>query len=328
MTKPQPCRIAVVLTTHNRPERLREVLTTLRAERLLTRAVIVNNAGTPATCEVLAEFANEPRFQVVHLDYNGGSSGGVHAGLSEIQRHADWDWVIVQDDDAWPGPGALEKLAERYGARSGEKLAVAALVRQLDGRICEMNRPRRVPSIGPRSFLRVLARRGRMPLTDEELTAGPVPVDMSTFVGLFMTRPALLATGLPDPRFFIYCDDWDYTIRLRKGGTPILHDPDVPYVHAITSQVDMSAPFRDLWRKYYSHRNVLVLLRHILGPLAPAAQHYWLGQWRKDCAKYPDPAKALAVVDKAARILKHPDEWLTHDQVMAWVRDLEAGIAS
>ena len=63
-------------------------------------------------------------------------------------------------------------------------------------------------------------------------TGSPVvPADMSSFVGLFLSRAALQRAGLPDPRLFIYGDDQLYTLQMRRAGLRIGFAPQVWFDH-------------------------------------------------------------------------------------------------
>ena len=316
--------LAVVIVTHNRPEMLRRVLGYLFGQPELVRAYVVNNAGSEATVRLLAEFVDHPRVCVLSLPENVGGAGGFHAGMKRAMEDKDWDWVVLQDDDAWPEPGALDQMARLHGGKAAGASAVAALVLHPDNRVCEMNIPRRVPFLSLAGFFWVLRRKGRMALAGEELTRAPVPVDMSSFVGLFLTRAAIEKIGLPEKRLFLYGDDWDYTLRLRKAGVPLLHDPGVVYRHDHQSRTGEREPYKELWKWFYSCRNNLIFMRTAFGLLARPVQLYWIAQWRKECLKYPDPKIARVILDRAARVVDHRDEWLPHPELLDWVKSLES----
>lgn len=50
----------------------------------------------------------------------------------------------------------------------------------------------------------------------------------------FLVRREVLDTvGMQDPRFFIYCEDLDWSIRIRKGGWNLYYFADVRVVHLL-----------------------------------------------------------------------------------------------
>ena len=287
-------RLLAVLVTFNRLAKLRPTLGRLLAEPALSGVIVVDNASGDGTGDWLREeAARHGRLDVLTLADNLGGAGGFHAGLARALARKDWDHVLLQDDDAWPSDGCLA----RYVAQTPAAEVLAAAVYFPDGRVCDMNRPRRVPFLSP---LAVLRQRG-MAVPDSAYGGPAVPVDMSSFVGLFLSRAAVEAVGLPDPAFFLYGDDWDYTLRLRKAGFRILFDPALPYTHDCASLKAADAPYARLWQWYYSCRNALILQRKMLGPLAIPLRWLRLRQWRRQCDRYPDPAQARAALALAVR---------------------------
>jgi rhamnopyranosyl-N-acetylglucosaminyl-diphospho-decaprenol beta-1,3/1,4-galactofuranosyltransferase len=324
LSNPSRPSVAAIVVTHNRPDHLRRVIDHLLGQPELVRAYVVNNAGSEATVRLLAGFAEHPRVCVLSLPENVGGAGGFHAGMKRALEDKDWDWVVLQDDDAWPEKDAFARLAATSGTHATSPYGVAALVHHPDGRVCEMNRPRRIPFASIGGFWHVLMRRGRMPLTDAEMKERARPIDMSSFVGLFLTRAAIEKTGLPEKRLFLYGDDWDYTLRMRKKGVTLLHDPGVVYLHDHQSRTGEREPFKELWKWFYSCRNNLIFMRTCFGPFARPIQKYWIAQWRKECLKYPDPKIARIILDRAARVVDHRDEWLPHPELLDWVKSLES----
>jgi GT2 family glycosyltransferase len=142
---------------------------------------------------------------------------------------------------------------------------VAAAVYYPDGEICEMNRPSRNPFADPRAFLRT-ALRGRRGFHLKAVDySGPIiPVDVTSFVGFFISAGAVERVGYPDGRLFVYGEDGLYTLALSQSGGRILFAPDLRFDHDCRSIQD--GRFRPLWKVYYYHRNLLMLYRRAAGP--------------------------------------------------------------
>lgn len=258
-----PLRIAAVVVTHNRLAQLE-----LTIERLLTEAVdhviLVDNASTDGTAERFGPI-NDPRFHLIRLDRNLGGAGGFEEGLRQAVALYDPDWCVVMDDDARPDVGAIARFRSMDLAGLG---GVAAAVYTTDGSICDMNRPSVNPFWNLAAFVRTLFGRGRMGfhLADDAYTASTTtPIDAASFVGLFLSRAAIAATGLPDGRLFIYGDDVLYTLAMRRAGQRLAFAPGIRFEHDFKTFAAESRAFSPLWKTYYHHRNLLFVYHSAAG---------------------------------------------------------------
>lgn len=259
-------RLVAVLVTHNRLSQLQQTLRRLLATpaALLQAIVVVDNASNDDTAEWLAGLGN-PRLDVLRLERNSGGAGGFAAGMARARDAHDPDWLLLMDDDARPAPGALAAFRRTDLTRWD---ALAAAVYFPDGRICEMNRPSRNPFWHKREFLDT-AHRGRdgFHLSPSAYAQDEIlPIDVTSFVGFFLSARGLETAGLPDPGLFLYGDDGLYTLGLAARGGRIGFAPHVRFEHdCSTFATGQRGRFRPLWKVYYYHRNLLMLYRMAAG---------------------------------------------------------------
>lgn len=144
-------KVAAVVVTYNRLEKLKKVLASLESQtRLPQMLVIVNNAATDGTAEYLQEYAQ--RFAL---------SDSIQLVLSRLRKMrvvqaafllacvALMSWALITawifDDDGYPEPDALGKLVLGYDnavAELGPDVPFAcSMVKYIDGTISEMNNP-------------------------------------------------------------------------------------------------------------------------------------------------------------------------------------------
>lgn len=273
----RPLRIAAVVVTHNRLAQLEHTI-----ERLLTEpvdhVVLVDNASTDGTAERFAQI-QDPRFHLISLGINKGGAGGFEEGLRQATALFDPDWCVVMDDDARPEPGSIARFRAMDLAGLG---GVAAAVYTSDGTICDMNRPSVNPFWHREAFLRTLLGRGRMGfhLPDEAYRSDEAtPIDAASFVGLFLSRAAIKATGLPDGRLFIYGDDVLYTLAMRRAGQTLIFAPSIQFEHDFKTFAAESRAFRPLWKTYYHHRNLLFVYHSAAGLMFWPALVLILPKW-------------------------------------------------
>ena len=259
-------RLTAVVVTFNRLAPLKETLSRLLAAppSALNSVVVVNNASTDGTGDWLVA-QHDPRLDILTLATNVGGAGGFSVGMARARQTYDPDWIVVMDDDARPAAGALETFQARD---HGGWDALAAAVYFPDGRICEMNRPSRNPFWEKGGIWRVIkgGRNGfhiRPAVYDDTAV---VPIDVTSFVGFFISRRGLDLAGLPDPGLFLYGDDGLYTLGLSAAGGRIGFDPNVRFDHACSTFDDAQrGRFKPLWKVYYYHRNLLMLYRMAAG---------------------------------------------------------------
>ncbi len=267
------CRLVAVVVTHERPGKLAVTLDRLLAAAPddLDAVVVVDNASADDTPAVLAARAG-PRLHVIRCPANLGGAGGFETGMRAAGARFDPDWMVLMDDDARPCPGALA----RFHALPPGWEAVAAAVYFPDGTICPMNRP------GYNPF-----RRRGLHVRPGDYDGPAIPVEVATFVGLFLSRAAIARAGYPDRRLFVYGDDGLYTLGLSQAGGRIGFVPSVRFQH--DASTFRGRRFQPLWKVYYYHRNLLLFYRRAGG------WRFW-------------PALALLLPKWVAKVRHHPGE--------------------
>ncbi len=262
-------KLVAVVVTYNRLDKLK-----VTVERLLdsppeelAQLVVVDNASTDGTGAWLQTQGN-PRLTVLSSAVNAGGAGGFHWGMRHAMESFAPDWLVVMDDDGRPAPGAL---AAFHALPDDKWDAIAAAVYFPSGEICEMNRPSRNPFWRLPEFVRTALGGGRagFHLDPAEYQGEGTAIDVTSFVGFFISARAVRRIGYPDPSLFIYGDDGIYTLRLSAAGGRIGFEPGVRFEHDLTSfqgagdvQRGRLAP---LWKVYFYHRNLLILYRLAAG---------------------------------------------------------------
>jgi glycosyltransferase involved in cell wall biosynthesis len=188
----------IVVVTYNRSDYLRALLASIVAmQPQPAGVVVVDNASTDDTAEVIASFADElghDRVSAVTMDENLGGSGGFSRGVEvALQRGAAWVWLM--DDDVTVLPTALAQLGrwtDRFGCVHGRRV-------NHDG----------TPFFWQTRFNALLGifypRPGDVFKRRDYFTT-----NCGTFEGMLVRRDVVARIGLPDPRFFLTWDDAVY----------------------------------------------------------------------------------------------------------------------
>ncbi|HEX6200749.1 MAG TPA: hypothetical protein VF150_10825, partial [Thermoanaerobaculia bacterium] len=182
---------------------------------------------------------------------NLGPAGAAAVGFERLAA-AGCDWIAWIDDDDPPGvPDVFERLLAVAEAEGDDLAAVGAFGSRFDWR------------------------RGRaVRLADRELR-GVVEVDLlgGSAHPLFRTA-AVEAVGLPDAALFFGLEEWSFALRLRRAGFRLAVDGEVMLGYreragrlgrrAVHPLLPPDPPHA-LWRRYYTTRNYIVLMRRTFG---------------------------------------------------------------
>lgn len=246
-----------IVVTYNRARLLRRALTEL-AENGFKRVIIVNNASTDETKDVLSAF--ESRFEEYHavtLPANVGGAGGFAEGLRRfLAVSRDGDYALLHDDDSWPNFAYGELTAQL-----GPAVRLGAFpVTHTDGTLVAMNRPGRARFLRSvwRAYEYFQASHRPQELDDFTLWRD---FEYCAFVGFLIRRDVVAAVGVPSPAFFIYSDDTVYTYLVSRQYGPIrnLYRGRCTFIHDRNR-----ASARSLLQSafaFYEVRNKIVLFR-------------------------------------------------------------------
>lgn len=217
---------AVVLTYGDRHQLLKAVV-----ERVLSlgigRVIVVFNGNVNA-----GRLQMHSNLELIELDRNLGSAGGYSVGI-EAALSSQKPYVLLLDDDNLPADDCFKKLSEAHARLgNGEDVGLHAFRPTIYWHQVLLESGAQVIARAntygwfhianaPFLMLRQLGIRRGSPPED----ASPHPEIRETSVacygGLLLTRSSLLKAGLPDPRFFCYYDDFEFSDRIRAAGTKL-----------------------------------------------------------------------------------------------------------
>jgi len=313
-------RLVAVVVTYNRLDKLQATLARLLQSpaQELAAVVVVDNASTDDTGTWLQSWQaaqRDPRLDILSSATNRGGAGGFEMGMRRAMEHHQPDWLVLMDDDGRPAPDGLASFhrldmhqAAQDPAQQGWD-AVAAAVYFPTGGICEMNRPSRNPFWHRREFLRTLFGGGRsgFHVQPSDYQGGGMQIDVTSFVGFFISAAAVRRQGYPDPDLFIYGDDGLYTLELTKAGGRIGFEPAVRFEHDLSTFVAKDGAegaqrgrFIPLWKVYYYHRNLLMLYRLAAGWLFWPVLLVIVPKWLSKLRLHPGERRAfLRLISRA-----------------------------
>ncbi len=230
--------VAAIVVTFNRKDLLLECLQALAGQSYpLSTVIVVDNASTDGTEAAVRKWAT-PSFRLEYrrLATNTGGAGGFYEGVKRA-REVTADWLWLMDDDAQPESTCLETLLQ--GARGGCTSFLAPRIVHYDSRQDELWHHK-----AKIDLLRIKD----IPVKSASLSQS---LEANAFVGVLISAVAMNRVGLPDPSYFIWFDDTDYTYRINRACGPGRLIPDAVILH---KDVLFSVP-QGNWKHLYGLRN-------------------------------------------------------------------------
>lgn len=258
-------KIAAVIVTHDRKEKLLRCIDAVRMQTAPEKAdiIVVDNNSGDGTGDAVRSYIKKVKEEagteagstgadkcggdILYFDlgYNSGGAGGFSWGIRKAAE-AGYDYMWLMDDDCIPADDALEHFLRFDDTNQGEYGFLSGRALWEDGSLCRMNVQRGTLT-------------GKVSLDTEE----PVRAVMASFVSLFIPSYAVYDMGLPLREFFIWTDDWEYTRRISNKypcwvipRSVVIHDCDA------NSGADISSAEDDrIGRFRYLYRNDVYLYR-------------------------------------------------------------------
>lgn len=295
-------RVSVAIVTFNSREHVLACLAALEREAgVAHEVVLVDNASADGTLAAVRQA--HPGVRVLANERNLGFAAANNRALAEARAPL----VLLLNPDCELQPGALAALAAVLEARP-ELAAVSPLTRNGDG----------TPqvSFGPdltlgnewrqrRLVNGVRARDPRSLAAAEALIGREQQPDWLSASCLLARVAALRGVGGFDEGYFLYEEDADLCLRLRRASWRLLHFPGATVVHHLGSSM-ASAPslarleYQRSHLRYYAKHNGWLQRVGLRALLAATALLGWLRAWNDPAARRTQ-AELLSLVLRGAR---------------------------
>ena len=251
-------KLAACVLTYNRKDLLLKCLAAIRRQTCTVDAlVLVDNGSTDATADTLREagWFSESSFHYIRLEENIGSAGGFFTCIKHALEQG-YDWIWIMDDDVIASPTALERLLQR---------AIDGKHGNLGGLISQNQSPNTAARYRlPKSMTEALRYAVSCPIDRDPGKNALVPVDWCHLASFLMPTAVARQIGYPRKEFFLYCEDIDFTLRIRKAGYSLFLVTDSLIDHPVGVAVVKKAGEAASLRWYYNYRNHIanIMIHH------------------------------------------------------------------
>jgi GT2 family glycosyltransferase len=181
--------------------------------------LVVDNGSTDgSTAKIKSSYSN---IRLLESHKNLGFAGGNNLGIRYALAH-DTDYIWLLNNDTKPAPDALNALINK--ALTDKKIGAVASVCHYTGA------PEKIEAwAGARVNLWIgYGRNSTVPRTDDWFHS-------LNGTSLLVSRAALEDAGLLDEGFFLYWEDTEFCLRLRKRGWRLAAAPDSKILHKVNA---------------------------------------------------------------------------------------------
>ena len=203
-------RVAVVIVTYNSADVVLGALSALGSD-LHDRVVVVDNASTDDTCEVITAAA--PAVRVCRSSTNLGFGSAVNVGTRQTPPA---DYVLVLNPDAQIDPGDLLRLVDHLDTHPRSGVVVPRLWRAGSPLCSAKRRPRLLTELWPVAPAALMPHLPTSSLDPSFAISGPVEVVEGAC--MLLRREAFDAVGGFDEGYFLYFEEADLAKRLSQLG--------------------------------------------------------------------------------------------------------------
>ena len=249
----------VIILTWNQKEMTADCLdSVMRLDYPNYRIALIDNCSTDGTREYIR--TRHPQVEIIPSETNLGYAGGNNLGLDYALRRGA-EYVLILNNDTEIDPGCLSKLVEVMERDEAVGVAGATIYYHSDPKRIWFNGARLNENIGEMeaySFKSV----------DEGQFTEIIESDYAPGCGMLVRSSAVKRSGGIDARYFIYFEESDWCLRIKKLGYSVVIHPAAKVWHKISMAFGKETPTF----LYYMVRNNLLFMRSNL-PLRTR----WLG---------------------------------------------------
>lgn len=212
------------------------------------RVIIADNASTDDSIESIRR--DFPQVQIINLTANLGYAGNNNVGIrAALEQGA--EWIFLLNDDTVLDPSCLSTLIE-VGESDGKIGIVGPMVYHYD-------EPQIIQSAGGVLGTNWLS----IHVGQNELDCGQFKsvrdVEWISGCAILIRRAVIDQVGMMDTDYFLYWEETEWCIRIKKAGWRIVHVPHAKLWHKGVQRNYQPKPYVT----YYSTRNrLLTLAKH------------------------------------------------------------------
>jgi len=263
--------ISIITVNYNGVKDTCELIDTITSSKLRQEVIVVDNASRENEAEVIRQ--KYPQVKVIRSEENLGFAGGNNLGVKEARG----EFLFFVNNDTVFKNYNPEALVERL--RSDDKIgAVCPKIRFAWG-----TNPIQFAGYTPLSKVTVRNQAIGFGEEDKGQYDTPHPTPYAHGAAMMVKREAIDKAGMMPENYFLYYEELDWSMMIRRAGYDIWYDPACTIYHKESQSTGQDSPLRT----FYITRNRLTLVkRNYPAPAKYAAYAYLLALViPRDCIK-------------------------------------------
>ena len=211
---------AIIVTFNRKNDVVRCIDAVLGQSFPVKNIVVVNNASTDGTLELLSKrfpIQDFPNVHILNLEQNTGGAGGFYTGLKFAHENLNSDFFFLMDDDGYPDKNCLELLLKKATELNCDYIMPVSL---------DIENPINL------SWL-TRKKNHKKTLSYKELRSswGEIMDYVIPFNGTLLSKKIVDEVGYINKDFFIWGDDYEHYYRCKKAGFKPVTYLDAKFYH-------------------------------------------------------------------------------------------------
>ncbi len=210
------------------------------------KIIVVDNASTDDSVEVLKREINHENVIIVESPDNNGFSAGNNIGIKEAQNLGS-DYMLILNNDTLVEPDFIEPLLEVFEQDSGTGCVIS--------KILYASEPEKIWYAGG-TYNPWFCRADHVDYNQADNRIEEIKqVEFASGCCMLLSDEAIEKAGLMDEDYFLYVEDTEYSLRLRKAGYKLMYNSNSVIYHKVSATTTAGSDLS----QYYTIRNTLYL---------------------------------------------------------------------
>jgi GT2 family glycosyltransferase len=262
--------LAIIVTYGNRFYYLKQVVQRLLKEKIKT-ILIISNGTDNITTKLIVDLKKKSKIiKLIILKKNKGSAFAIKKGL-KYSLKSDCKFILLLDDDNLPTlrfTKILEKKYQQYGNSYKNIISPNRYKLKYYKNLQSKNNPFFFLNNNfiKFNFLQITFYFIKKFFIKKEKIKKNILMQVAPYGGLFFNKEVLKSLGYPKTNFFLYADDFDFTLRMTRNNFNIYYckdylikdlDPTLDENNYFSKKIDEKKIFFQMRNHTYFSRNFI-----------------------------------------------------------------------
>jgi GT2 family glycosyltransferase len=239
--------VSIITLNYNQAAVTKEFLESAKNLLYSNFEILVCDMASQVNPETLFNPSLYPHTRLLHSSKNLGFAGGNNWGI----RMAKGEFIFIVNNDTELTPDILQKLILPFNENANI------------GVVCP-----KIKYFDNRSIIQYAGFRKMNPFTGRTSTVGDGEVDEGQYeipgptcgahgCAMMVKKEVIEKTGMFPEKFFLYYEEWDWSVRIQNAGYLIWYQPAATIYHKESRSIGRENPLK----VYYHTRNRILFMR-------------------------------------------------------------------